>query len=61
MPMYEFVCPAHGKFEKFMHSIDPRLALCEKKVQPEGQCGLNSPRADSEVPAKRNPEHGIQR
>jgi hypothetical protein len=60
MPMYEFVCPKHGLFEKFMHSINPLLALCEKVIVG-GQCGENSPRVVAEIPAKRNPEHGIQR
>ncbi len=54
MPMYEFECPVHGKFE----------VICDEKYDtqpcPELQCVYESPKIEWSVPARRNPQKGVQ-
>ena len=62
VPIYEFVCPKHGKFEKLLVRTDWFGWLCPKIVGHKGDsnvfCGEKSPRIEFSVPAKRNPRHG---
>lgn len=70
MPIYEFICPKHGKFEKLMPS-GARVALCEVLLKPSKdpkdgdlsvfsdiKCGETCERVEFSVPAKRNPRYG---
>jgi len=54
MPIFEFVCPkGHGKFELItLEKYD--TMMCPK-------CGEESEKVEWSVPAKRNPEHGMQK
>lgn len=55
MPIYEYICPVDGsRFEKIL----PISQSDESQECPK--CGQESERVDS-VPARRNPEYGIQR
>lgn len=54
MPIYEYDCQKHGRFESVQHMSQ------SDKDQPCPKCKKNAPRVDS-VPAKRNPYYGIQR
>ncbi len=68
MPLYEFTCREHGKFERLM-PMGAQVALCEAKVGGEmmdgtlhtWQCGVECPKIEFSVPARRDPEKGIQR
>ena len=51
MPLYEYECPKHGVFERIL----PRL-----QEAVECACGQLAQLVWSR-PAKRNPDHGIQR
>jgi hypothetical protein len=66
MPIREFTCPIHGKFEKFCGSatsaecpvglrIEIKMATGEVI---ETFCKQSSPVIEFSVPAKRNPRHG---
>lgn len=59
MPIYEFVCPKHGKFEAIA-SLNTENLPCTYEYENDN-CGRSSPRVDWSVPAKRNPDLGIQR
>ena len=54
MPIFEFTCPkGHGKFELItLEKFD--TMMCPK-------CGEESEKVEWSVPAKRNPEHGLQK
>lgn len=54
MPLYEFVCPVHGKFESYVALIGAQAAACPT-------CEAKSDAVEFSVPAKRNPEYGIQK
>lgn len=54
MPIYEYICPQDGRFEAILP-----LSQSDKK-QSCPVCDKKSERVDS-VPARRNPEYGIQR
>jgi len=60
VPIFEFMCEQHGMFEKVMPRT-AKLALCERVLTEEIQCGQECPKVEYSVPAKRNPSHGIQR
>ncbi len=64
MPIFEFKCPVHGKFE----------VICEEKYdtfpcQYHGEpghliawgCEIESDKVEWSVPARRNPMHGEQK
>jgi putative FmdB family regulatory protein len=53
MPIFEFKCPKHGKFEQITLEKYDNL-MCPK-------CGELSDKIEFSVPAKRNPECGIQK
>ena len=70
MPLYEYTCPIHGKFEKLM-PMNAQIALCEVVLTPtydpndgdlsffsDIKCGETCDRVDAEVPARRNPRYG---
>jgi hypothetical protein len=61
MAIYEFVCPEHGKFELWLrHFPEREVAVCQH-IEADGEyCLVISPLAWS-IPARRNPEHGIQK
>ena len=53
MPLFEFVCPKHGIFERFtLEKFDTR---------PCPVCREESEKIEFSIPAKRNPECGIQK
>lgn len=62
MPIYEFVCPVHGKFERLLPRYPEREAVICLKEEPNaaGPCILDAELTTS-IPAKRNPEYGIQK
>lgn len=53
MPLYEYKCPKHGKFEVFQFALagedSVRCPICKEE----------SPLVGFSVPAKRNPRYGI--
>lgn len=53
MPIFEFECSKHGKFERIIP------AKYDTQLCPE--CGEECEKIDFSVPAKRNPECGIQK
>lgn len=53
MPLFEFECKTHGVFEKITIEKYDTL-LCPV-------CGEESEKVEFSVPAKRNPEFGIQK
>ena len=54
MPVYEYDCSKHGRFE----SVQPMSKSDD--TQPCPKCKKQTERVDS-IPARRNPEYGIQR
>jgi putative FmdB family regulatory protein len=52
MPLYEFVCSEGHKAEQIV-PYDTKKAKCPK-------CGKTARREGVEVPARRNPAHGLQ-
>ena len=64
MPIYEFICPIHGKFEKIVPVGIQRMEceiLVEKVPFSEGEpepCQNICERVEQEIPAKRNPRYG---
>jgi len=54
LPIYEYLCPNDGKFEMTLpireYDKKQRCPVCDEKIE----------RVDS-VPARRNPNYGIQR
>lgn len=55
MPIYLYVCPVHGEFEKLHTKIDERPETCPK-------CEAKSKRSQTiTAAARRNPNYGIQR
>ena len=52
IPIFEYNCEQHGKFER----------ICDAKydTQPCPKCQEESEKVEFSVPAKRNPEKGIQ-
>jgi len=52
MPVYEFYCKDHGTFERIV-PVGTEKFVCPK-------CKRVIPKVDS-LPARRNPDHGIQR
>ena len=73
MPIYEFECPKHGRFEVFKLSVPESDKLaCPRVLAPGGNlegdgfqfptilCGEVSQRVEFSLPAKRNPAHGYQ-
>lgn len=58
MPMYEYECPKHGKFESYNPSPN---RVAETRPCPDPKCGKSAPRVEITRPARRNPAHGIQR
>jgi putative FmdB family regulatory protein len=74
MPLYEFKCREHGVFEKIVPT-DTKRTPCPKCVEGNRQYaetkGMKpscrpftqetAPRVEQEIPARRNPIHGIQR
>lgn len=67
MPLYEFQCPIHGKFEIFCARHNAIYqALCPVRDNQFEEafgkyCERVSPRVEFSVPARRNPEHGVQK
>jgi len=60
VPIYEFICGMHGKFEKIM-PMGTQVALCERSMATEKgefQCGEECKKVEFSVPAKRNPRYG---
>jgi len=59
MPLYEYICKIHGRFEMIM-PLDCQIALCEKPVgdAKDTKCGETCPRIEWSIPARRNPAHG---
>ena len=53
MPIFEFECPVHGKFE--------RITLEKYDTQLCPQCGEECEKVDWSIPARRNPEYGVQK
>jgi len=53
MPIFEFECPKHGKFEL--------ITLPKYDTMMCPQCGEECEKVEFSVPAKRNPELGIQK
>lgn len=53
MPIYVFSCPQGHGFDK--------IVPCGTKSAKCPECGKKALRKGMEVPAKRNPEHGIQK
>jgi len=53
MPIFEFECPEHGKFE--------RIVDFKYDTLPCPKCKVESDKVEFSVPAKRNPEKGIQK
>jgi hypothetical protein len=64
MPIYEYECPIHGKFEKIlMGQFDQTSVPCpfSDPINYEGQlekCWHRGRLVEFSVPAKRNPRHG---
>lgn len=65
MPLYEFNCKKHGLFECFtLEKYDTRpcpkvIAIGMDKIPIK--CGKESEKVEYSVPARRNPEHGVQK
>lgn len=57
MPIFEYKCPVHGKFERLLSAEDrPEAVPCPGLLgQP---CLKIAPLVHFSVPAKRNPRHG---
>jgi len=55
MAIREFECAIHGRFER----IDIGLKVLPKAICPV--CGEDATYVEFSVPARRNPEHGLQR
>jgi hypothetical protein len=68
MPIYEYRCPVHGKFEQ-INPVDTGRTTCPSPCDYAGghskgkktKCGLSSKKVDFSVPASRNPDFGIQK
>jgi hypothetical protein len=63
MPMYEYECPIHGRFERIrpLSEADKPFALCFKKEEGTLRpCLVEAPKVEWSVPAWRDPEHGIR-
>jgi hypothetical protein len=66
MPIREFLCPIHGKFEKFCGTATyaecPFMIKWHSLGNPDEfikvPCTKMSPVVEFSVPAKRNPRHG---
>jgi hypothetical protein len=63
MPIFEFTCPYHGKFEAL--GARPTHAQCPYKVMDDAgfivdECRFESPIVDYSLPARRNPRYGEQ-
>jgi hypothetical protein len=65
MPIREFLCPIHGKFEKFCGTATYAecpylggLTIDENANAAPIICRYNAPVVEFSVPAKRNPRHG---
>jgi hypothetical protein len=59
MPIFDYVCPTcKAKYERFTfgngHLLERHAPLCEV-------CGIETDQVEFSVPAKRNPEYGIQK
>ena len=54
MPIREIICPKHGKFEKILPMYQKVKIVCPV-------CGQKATIEEFSVPAKRNPDFGIQR
>lgn len=61
MPIFEFVCPKHGKFEAIVSSDTTKLPCPYRHPHVGGSCYRESKKVDFSIPAKRDPRHGIQR
>ncbi len=56
MPLREFICPKCGKFESYVSStIPPPTRPC-----PNPKCKERGKLVEFSVPARRNPDKGIQ-
>ena len=55
MPLYEFVCEKHGKFERVRNLSHKELPPC-----PVRGCKHEVTSVEYSVPARRPPEAGIQ-
>lgn len=53
MPLYTFVCKKQHKSDQIV-PYDTKKAVCPV-------CGKNAVRKGVEVPARRNPAHGLQK
>ena len=53
LPIFEFECPVHGKFE--------RIVDAKYDTQPCPKCKEECEKIEFSIPAKRNPELGIQK
>ena len=68
MPIREFICPEHGRFERVV-GLNVNVAPCEHEVggvMMDGSkhvwpCGIECKSVEFSVPARRNPRHGEQR
>lgn len=57
MPLREYVCPiCKTKFDRLSHKFDE-----DSDTYPCPQCGHMGELVEFSVPAKRDPDHGIQR
>ena len=59
MPIFEFECPKHGKFERIIdakYDTQP-CPRCANDCNDYQECN----KVEFSVPAKRNPEKGIQK
>ena len=63
MPIFEFECPMHGKFEVICESkydTQPCPSWMKELSGEEHYCQVESEKIEFSIPAKRNPEKGIQ-